>query len=633
MNTPKTSNQPASSASRPRGGKAAAIICICLLAIFGSLAWWASREKVPTADEPLHLVSAYLAACYGDFRCNLEDPPLWKYVAVAGSRCANMRLDLQSWRWASLLKTLNVEGDFVEDTLYHTPGNDADALVRGGRARSLAVGIILGALIAWWAWKLGGAVAAIAATALFALDANFLAHAPLVKNDVFFALAVLLSAYWLWRVGRWMTIVRSLALCLSVAAGLTIKFTGILLIPTLLICLLIRVMLPLPWPVLGRPIANKWARLGVVGCLTAAGFMISLLAIWGCYRFRWSPSPVAGENLDFGQVIFVASEEESILAHRDISLPTRQQIDQWVTQWRPGWFVRIGQFMEAHHLLPQSWVAGMVYSYAGSLQRKTFLCGQYSRFGWWYYFPAAMLFKTPLATLAAGLAAMGIGVAAFRKNELPTAPAARTSSWTACCLTIPPIFFLAAAMSSHIDIGLRHVLMIYPFIYIGIGLATAYAWRRWPRAAIVCAAVLFVGLAAETLAAFPDYIPFFNAAVGGSRGGAKLLTDSNIDWGQDLGLLRDWQKQHPDTQLYLCYSGTADPRYYDLHYVRLPGGSGPQDEQPEPHGRPIVAISIANIQGAGWYPTANDLYADYRHRQPMEVLGGSIYLFDPLATH
>jgi hypothetical protein len=41
---------------------------------------------------------------------------------------------------------------------------------------------------------------------------------------------------------------------------------------------------------------------------------------------------------------------------------------------------------------------------------------------------------------------------------------------------------------------------------------------------------------------------------------------------------------------------------------------------------------VDNIQGAGWYPTANDLYAAYRHRAPLEVLGGSIYLFDPLAA-
>jgi hypothetical protein len=627
-----------SSASHPRlgDGKAAVLICACLLVLFGTVAWLASLKKVATADEPLHLVSAYLAACDGDFRCNLEDPPLWKYVAVAGSNCAALKLDLHSWRWPKLLQTLNVEGDFVQDSLYHTPGNDADALVRAGRARLLAIGILLGGLIGWWAWRLGGAIAATVATAAFALDPNFLVHTPLVKNDVFFALTALLTAYCLWIAGKRLSVLSGLALCAAVGIGLTVKFTGILLVPIVIICLVIRALSPLPWLALGRPLNSRMSRMAAAGVMAVIGILVCGTAIWGCYRFRWGPSPVQGQTLDFSQVLVVASQEESILAHRDVRLPTREQIDQWVTQWRPGWFVRLGRFLHDHRLLPQAWVAGMVYSYAGSLQRKTFLCGQYSRFGWWYYFPAAMLFKTPLATLAAVLLAGAIGIGGARRWM--TAPGsihallASRQSWAASCLMIPPASLLGAAMSSHIDLGLRHVLAIYPFIYIGMGLAAAYAWRRRRTATIVWSTLLGLGLAIETFAAFPNYIPFFNAAVGGWRGGARLLSDSNIDWGQDLGLLRDWQRQHPDVQLHLCYWGAADPRYYGINYVRMPGGSGPDDEKPDPRRRPIVAISVNSIQGTGWYPTANDLYAGYRHRAPLDVLGGSIYLFDPLAA-
>jgi hypothetical protein len=185
------------------------------------------------------------------------------------------------------------------------------------------------------------------------------------------------------------------------------------------------------------------------------------------------------------------------------------------------------------------------------------------------------------------------------------------------------------AMSSHIDLGLRHVLPIYPFLYVGLGVAAAHAWKSWRRWTAVVLAILGIGLLVETACAFPNFIPFFNVLAGGSRGGVALLSDSNIDWGQDLKLLVQWQHAHPDPQIYLCYFGFADPRYYGLHYVRLAGNSGGGTEQPDPARKRIIAISVMNLQGTGWYPVQQNLYAGLRRVKPLAVLGGSIYLFDP----
>jgi hypothetical protein len=231
------------------------------------------------------------------------------------------------------------------------------------------------------------------------------------------------------------------------------------------------------------------------------------------------------------------------------------QLAQWVKQWKPDAIVRIGKVVNEHHLLPQAWLFGFLYTYATSLGRRAFLCGQIRVQGWWYYFPLAMLFKTPVATLT-GLA---LAVAFWIGSARRWAEARR--DWRAvCALVVAPIIYLAAAMHGNLNIGLRHIFPVYPFLFIFLGVMAAQACRRWPKTTPCVLVLLFAGLIAETVAAYPDYIPFFNVAAGGSRGGLRLLSDSNLDWGQDLPALARWQREHPDRQLYLCQFALPDPR-------------------------------------------------------------------------
>jgi hypothetical protein len=137
-------------------------------------------------------------------------------------------------------------------------------------------------------------------------------------------------------------------------------------------------------------------------------------------------------------------------------------------------------------------------------------------------------------------------------------------------------------------------------------------------------------LAVETYSAFPDYIPFFNVAAGGWRGGAALLSDSNIDWGQELPALARWQRAHPDRQLFLCYFGSADPRYYGIHYVNLGGSNAPDDQQPRPELPPVAAVSVMAFQGQYLNPAQRKNLDPLRPpgAKPIDVLGGCLYIYD-----
>jgi hypothetical protein len=213
-------------------------------------------------------------------------------------------------------------------------------------------------------------------------------------------------------------------------------------------------------------------------------------------------------------------------------------------------------------------------------------------------------------------------------TEVPT-PNAWMKAWLLVCLFLPATIFMVMSISSNLNIGLRHVLPVYPPLFVGVGWIIALAWRRWGWKIVgTAAAAIGVGLAVESFAIAPDYLTFFNVAAGGQRGGLYRLGDSNLDWGQDLPLLAEWQKANPDVPLYLSYFGMVDPAFYRIRYLNLPGGYelNPSSHQPPP--RSVTAISATKLQGVYMNEGLMPLYSAFLEYEPSAVLGGTIYVYD-----
>ncbi len=299
-----------------------------------------------------------------------------------------------------------------------------------------------------------------------------------------------------------------------------------------------------------------------------------------------------------------------------------------------------------HHLLPQGWLYGMLYTYATTRVRAAYLMGERRMTGWWYYFPLAFLFKTPVAslialTLAGAMAAFWLARRLLRQphGAVPSGPSPWRveNQWTAACLIVFPGAYAWSTMRSNLDIGLRHFFPVVPFLFLAAGVMAAAAHRVWPRRTIIVAGILAGLLVVESLAAYPDFIPFFNLvarSAAGPRGGFELLGDSNLDWGQDLPLLAAWQRQHADRPLFLSYVGTADPHAYGIRYRNLPYGYvwGPTPGVFDEPG--YIAISATNLQGFNSGDSYRPIRDDYplpptqHHAKLIEVLGGSIYLYE-----
>jgi hypothetical protein len=606
--------------------KAAIAIIAALLVTFAALAYLAVASKAPTYDEPLHALGAWQHLHLKDFRVNPEDPPLWQYWAALPNGRGAIRADTTSKIFDDVATDIDGEWNYTVETLFRTAGNDGDTFIMRSRRMMLIIALALGVVVAWWSWKLAGPVAAVVATMFFALDPNILGHAPLVKNDISLTLITVALACAIWCAGKKVTIWNTAAFTLLCAAAVTTKFSGLFLGPIAALMLIIRALFPAPWPVFKHTLDSLSTRLAAAVGLCVAAAIVSYFGIWAAYGFRFTGTP--NQSIRFGwtqMMIYTATAD--ITRQRGVEPTDPEIIRQWKPTFVPTTLVRMYQ----SRVLPEAWLYGLLYTYQSALARKTYLLGEYSWTGWWYYFPLTIVYKSPLTLLLCGAVAAAMGYNVYKHRD-PKKRQYLNGPWKVVCLATPPLIYLLIAMRSNINLGLRHVLPIFPFLYIGLGLAAARIFALKPAVARRWFGVIFLALAAETALAFPNFIAFFNAAAGGSRGGLDLLGDSNLDWGQDLRLLSEWRQKHSEGQLYLIYFGLADPWYYGIdEYVNLPSGYkfGPVPPKQIPMTPGTLAVSATMLQGIYGDDTSRMIFHTLRTKaKPKEVLGGTIYLYD-----
>lgn len=635
--------------------------CAGLLAVFCLLAWMGVRFKSATYDEPLHGAAGYAILTRRDYRTDMEDPPLvliWS--ALPNVVAPPVRWPKEMPWWDGMLTEHRLEWQHTRQLLYGTPGNDPDAFLARGRAMMLLLGLSAGVLMAWWSWRLGGSVAGVAATLFYALDPNFLGHAPLVKNDVPFALMLLATSWCLWMIGRGVTPGRVAAGGALCGLMLLTKFSGVIAVALVVILLGVRALLPEQWSAWRWTAQTRRQKSLVAACVTLAIGLIAYAVVWAGYGFRYSPVP-ADVALDH-QAFRERYLHRVWLSQQAVRGLPMDQADE--SAWKREVFSRsrivwLMNGIDRWRLLPQAWTCGFLYTYATTMGRYSFLMGEYSTRGWWYYFPLAMLFKTPTATLAAvllGVPLVGLMEWARRRRVVtdssakmnppgkrPMAPAAAPTEkmasaslswWDLACLAGPFALYGLMSLVSNMNIGFRHVLALYPFLFMAVGLAAARVMGRWPTVVRWTLIGLGLGLAVETALAYPNFIAFFNAPSGGSSGGLRLLSDSNLDWGQDLSRVARWRRENPYGTLLYAYFGSADPDYYNLGHYDLPGTSVASGRQIDPATAtaPVyLAVHATVLQGTylqqPHLAAERAMYRALRERVPDAVLGGTVYIY------
>ncbi len=575
-----------------------AAACGAVLVAFVALAGSAVATKGPTMDEPVHVLSGWIALRQGDYRLETTNPALWKLWAALGNAFVTPPLDKSGPIWQPVAWATPAELPWSRRALFDTPGTDGAAFVGRARAMMLIVGAALGAAVAAWAYRLAGPVAAVVAVCLFAFDPTVLGQAPLVKGDVGEGLAMLGLGWATWRFGQRATVARAVALGLTCGAAVTVKFSGLLAGPLLIVLLAARALAPTAWPAL-RGVANTRASRLIVaaaGGLVAAAVCLAL--VWGCYRFRYRPAPDLAAAVDLPAIWAVAGEGSGLTA---------------TTRW-----------IDDHRLLPQAYTAGVLLQAISVRQWPAFLDGQIYDDGRWYYFPLAAAYKTPLAEMAAVAVAALIAIASGLRRPWRRPGVA----WAGTCVGGPALALGTATLATRLNIGLRNALPIYPYADVMVGVAAAWAWRRAPRRTAVVAIALIGGQALAAVAGWPDFVAYFNGVVGGPRGGASHLADGNLDWGQDIPALVQWQRSHASVPLYADLFTSVDPGFYGLRYQKI--WERTTDGRPRlnlPPGPAVLAVSVTHLQGLYVDPAQRPLLAQLAAQEPIDVLHGTIRLY------
>jgi hypothetical protein len=527
-------------------------------------------------DEGHHLFDGYTILKHHDFGLNPEVPPLAKAVAAAPLLPLRLYEPVQQGR-SSQLEAFIDGREFLFK-------NDANQLLLRGRLVISLFTVTLALLVFLAGQEIFGSVAGLLALAFLVFDPTLLAHGALVTTDAAITFFVFATVYSWYRYMLRPTVWRMLLVGLVMGLAWAVKFTGLFLAPTLAL------MIVVGW-LEGRDLRLAWRRAMALGGVLCVAYAV----LWSCYGFRYAARPagmVQNPNL-----------ESYLQEYAHVANPKPLQM------------------LARTHLLPEAYLWGVANTKLTEERDVSYLFGRLRRHGTWLYFPAAIAIKSTLPFLAMLGAALWMGWSEWAVR------------WRWLLLMVPVVVFLSLAMRSDMNIGVRHILPVYPFLYligasalsVGIGRD-----RRW----MVVAAGLLVFQVITSLRSFPGYVAYANEAWGGQENVHRLLSDSNSDWGQQLKTTAKYLQERHVTECWMAYtaSGVAEERYYgvpcrplptmvNLWWIPVPMNVPNQIDGP-------VLISDDELEGVDLPIGQANPYAQFKELKPSAVLDGGILVYD-----
>jgi len=253
-------------------------------------------------------------------------------------------------------------------------------------------------------------------------------------------------------------------------------------------------------------------------------------------------------------------------------------------------------------------------------QYPIFLLGHDYAHGVWWYFPVALSIKTTLGLI-------GLVVLACIALILRRLRQGRELAY----LAVPGAIYLGVAILSGMNIGTRHVLFLYPLaaLLAAAGLtALAKHSRRW----IWIGGGLVAFHVISAMAIFPAEMAYANEAWGGAANTHKYLSDSSVDWAQQLPHVKQWVDAHPGEDCWFAYSAYPElrPQAYGIPCHLLPtahtGWEILPDEVPETiHGN--LLLSADDLEACDWPSDQLNVFERFRSMPMAEQIDHSVFVY------
>jgi hypothetical protein len=471
-------------------GKHSSIVCVSLIAIACIRIVSTYHVLSLTVDEPIHMACGLEYLASHVYQLEPQHPPLARVMVALGPYLDGAR---------PLGMKLGVEG--VEVIARSANIDRTIFLMRLG----ILPFFVLACIVVWvWTYRSFDPLSAVLATGLFSCLPTVLADAGLATTDMALASTVgaafVAGMVWAER-PSW---TRSLLFGICLGLAFLAKFTALGYVPAIL-GFALAAYLAVCWPGFRR-LSRITLRYIAPSTLVIA---TTIFVIWAGYLFSFGP---------FQTHVFGSAAGRVRLPAPEFFQGIRDALDH---------------NREGH---------------------GAFLLGHFSTTGWWYYFPVALAFKTPIAFLIL----FGVGLYVCIRERVRIA-------------YLMPLAFslgiLVPAMKSHIDIGIRHVEPIYLSLSIvsALGLRELMQWSRARIVVAVSTCGLIFWMVLTGAVQHPDYLAYFNAFAGARP--ENVLVDSNYDWGQDLRLLAVRLRQLGVHQFFLAtLSGVDRPEYLESWY-------------------------------------------------------------------
>jgi len=553
----------------------AALGVVILLLLIASLS---SLTDSITTDEVAHIASGYSYVTSQRMLLNLEHPPLIKLLSAIPLTV----LHLNPPSLEAVAEKVRSEGSpywviqwEAGFQLIFNQKIDPKLIVFLARFPLI---LLLG-LTGWFVYLLGkkvfGSKAGLIALLFFAFSPSFLAHGRLVTTDVGATFGFVSTLYFLYRYLKEGQNKKDLIL-VGIFLGIAnlLKFSCLFLYPIIgILTFLVFTDSNSPW------LAFKKA-FKVSLPIFLLGFSLTILSYYLIF-----PKDICCHD----------ARQDSLLLSDYYRFTTSLVPVADSLGVRPILNYFIGAGAVATRIIPGN---------------SPFVLGEVSNFGWIYFFPLSFLLKEPLPTVIGLVLALGFVIYSFRKGKEARAPV--------LFLMVPAVLYSLFAFFSRFDLGIRHILPSFPFLYILIAGALVFLCSRFRRA-IWLGVFLVSWLIVGTLLSFPNYLAYFNEIqplLGLKK--YEIFLDSNLDWGQNIIRLSDFVKQRGIEKIKVnaWYDDLAMKAYIPQS---VGWGSGFESD--------IAWYAVGATTFQGSKGQEDDPFLFLRDKTPVEVVGDGILVY------